>query len=201
MKRLAVSKIGQIEPPLPNFHPCPPEPQPRLLPSSSTKTQSIHRSSSMAFNQDSAYLPLKEMASSKSHHPYESSLGSAELKPAPFQLRQKKRKVDYWAWEWMALVASFIAVVASAVILVMFDNRPIPEWSWQSNGVSVNSILSLLSTLSRASLLVPIDECIGQLMWLRYALREQKLADVKLYAEAARGPMGAARLLWKQKGL
>ncbi|KAI5837342.1 hypothetical protein DFP73DRAFT_589071 [Morchella snyderi] len=119
---------------------------------------------------------------------------------APIPLHPQKQRIDYWAWEFIALIVSFIAVATSAVVLLMFDQKPIPAWSWQSNGISVNSIISLLSTLSRASLLMPIDECMGQLMWLRYEYRAQRLADVGLYNEASRGAWGALRLVWKQRG-
>lgn len=121
--------------------------------------------------------------------------------PVPFQLPIKNRKIDYWAWEWMALVVSLIAVIASAATLMVFDGKPIPKWSWRSNGVTVNAILSVLSALSRSSLLMPIDECMGQLMWLRFATREQRLADVAVFSAAAKGPGGALKLIWRQRGL
>lgn len=98
-------------------------------------------------------------------------------------------------------MVSLIAVIASAATLMVFDGKPIPKWSWRSNGISVNAILSLLSALSRSSLLMPIDECMGQLMWLRFATREQRLADIGVYAGAAKGPGGALRLIWRQRGL
>lgn len=134
-----------------------------------------------------------------------SSQNSPSTKPllpssAPIPLHPQKQRIDYWAWEYVALLVSFLAVATSAVVLLMFDQKPIPAWSWQSNGISVNSIISLLSTLSRASLLMPIDECMGQLMWLRYEYRAQRLADVGLYNEASRGAWGALRLVWRQRG-
>lgn len=142
------------------------------------------------------YVPLADMTS-----PGPPSYSPASAKPVPFQMPNKKRNIDYWAWEWIALMVSLIAVIASAVTLMLFDGKAIPKWSWRSNGISVNAILSLLSALSRASLLMPIDECMGQLMWLRYATREQRLADVSVYAEAAKGPGGALRLIWRQRGM
>ncbi|CUS07400.1 unnamed protein product [Tuber aestivum] len=117
-----------------------------------------------------------------------------------FPLHTKKRRVDYWAWEWLAILISFLAIVASTIVLLLFNDKAIPAWSWSSSGISVNAILSLLSTLSRASLLVPIDECMGQLMWLWFSKRERRLADVEVYNQASRGPLGALKLCWRQKG-
>lgn len=98
-------------------------------------------------------------------------------------------------------MVSFLAIAATAVVLILFDGQPIPDWSLGAKGVSVNAILSLLSTLSRASLLIPIDECMGQLMWLWFASKERRLADLEIYNQASRGPLGAAKLLWRQKGM
>ncbi|CAZ81096.1 unnamed protein product [Tuber melanosporum] len=124
-----------------------------------------------------------------------------DAKSSPtFPLHRKKRRIDYWAWEWLAILVSFLAIVASTIVLLLFDDRAIPAWSWSSGGISVNAILSLLSTLSRASLLVPIDECMGQLMWLWFSKRERRLADVEVYNQASRGPLGALKLCWRQKG-
>lgn len=145
------------------------------------------------------YVQLADMSSPGP--PSYDAAASGPPSPAPFKMVNKKQKINYWAWEWMALVVSLIAVLVSAATLMVFDGRPIPKWSWQSNGISVNAILSLLSALSRASLLMPIDECMGQLMWLRFASREQRLADVGVYADAAKGPGGALRLIWRQRGL
>lgn len=132
------------------------------------------------------------------HH----TMHDLDTKPSSaFPLHHKKRRIDYWAWEWLAILVSFLAVVTSTVVLFLFDDRPIPAWSWSSGGISVNAILSLLSTMSRASLLVPIDECMGQLMWLWFSKRERRLADVEVYNQASRGPLGALVLFWKQKGL
>lgn len=160
----------------------------------------------MAFNpnhRDQEYLPLRGMQSPgpPSYDLQPSGSFSSERKPAPYRLRSRKRKPDFWAWEWMALLVSLCAVVGSGITLLHFDNKKIPKWSWRTNGISVNSILSLLSTLSRGSLMLPLDECMGQLMWLRFAMKEQRLSDIRAYNEAVRGPLGALKLLMRQKGL
>lgn len=143
-------------------------------------------------NREPDYFPLADMSSSP---------GPPSYSPVPFQMANKKRKTNYWGWEWMALVVSLIAVLASAATLMVFDQKPIPKWSWSSDGISVNAILSILSAMSRASLLMPIDECMGQLMWLRFAAREQRLADVGVFSAAANGPLGALKLIWRQRGM
>jgi hypothetical protein len=154
----------------------------------------------MALSSREEYLPLRDMFY-PTPSAYDQFPRPTDTKSTPFQLRPKKRKLEFWAWEWTALIVSFLAVTASAITLRIFDGRPIPQWSWHSKGISVNSLLSLLSTLSRASLLMPIDECMGQLMWLRFAAQQHRLADVRMYSEATRGPLGALKLMWRQKGL
>lgn len=155
----------------------------------------------MAFkpsNREPDYVQLTDMAS-PGHPSYNPVSGASS--PVLFQMPIKKRKINYWAWEWISLVISLIAVLASAATLMVFDGKPIPKWSWQTNGISVNAILSLLSALSRSSLLMPIGGCMGQLMWLRFATREQRLADIVAFSSAAKGPGGALKLIWRQKGL
>ena len=106
-----------------------------------------------------------------------------------------------WWFEFLSLVTSAAAIVATFAILRLFDRKPIPHWATAGSGLSLNSILSVFSTMSRASLLVPIDRSIGQLYWLAIARRGRRLAEAEMYNQASRGPHGAIRLLWKRRGM
>ncbi|KAI5858150.1 hypothetical protein BZA05DRAFT_331567 [Tricharina praecox] len=105
-----------------------------------------------------------------------------------------------WWFEFVCLMSSATAIAITTGLLIHFDGREIPAWATAGSGLSLNSILSVFSTMSRASLLVPIDQSIGQLYWLAVSKQGRQLSEVELYNEAARGPYGAMRLLWMKRG-
>lgn len=114
--------------------------------------------------------------------------------------RPLRRKRHFWVLEFSCLAVSLLAIAANVYLLRRFDGEPIPKWAWDKKGISLNSVLSLLSALSRGSLLVPLDEAMGQLMWLAFAERERSLDWVDVYNYAARGPGGALKMVWKRRG-
>lgn len=120
-------------------------------------------------------------------------------KPA-LPARALRRKRHFWVLELACLLISLLAILANIFLLYCFDGEPITKWSWDKNGISLNSVLSLLSALSRGSLLVPLDEAMGQLMWLAFAERERGLDWVEVYNYAVKGPGGAFQMLWRKKG-
>lgn len=67
-----------------------------------------------------------------------------------------------WRWE----VASFgVAIVSFASIVVMLatvNQKPVPQWP---SGLSVNAILSVLVTVMKGAIGVPVAECMSQLKW------------------------------------
>jgi hypothetical protein len=105
-----------------------------------------------------------------------------------------------WWFEFMSLVSSAAAIGVTVAVLLYFDGRTIPHWATAGSGLSLNSILSVFSTVSRACLLVPIDQSIGQLYWLAISHSGRQLSEAELYNEASRGPYGAVKLLWKRRG-
>lgn len=104
-----------------------------------------------------------------------------------------------WWFEWLCLLGSGVGFALTGFLLRYLHNAPIPQWASAGSGLSLNSILSVLSTMSRTSLLVPLDNALGQLMWLAFAHRARALADAELFNEAARGPWGAFMLMWRAR--
>ncbi|KAL7274582.1 hypothetical protein RUND412_002505 [Rhizina undulata] len=130
---------------------------------------------------------------------------STEYTPVPFDTmedsnvprRPRKRSSYFWTWEWISMVVSFCAIVGSVVLLKMFDNRPLPHWAYSKHGLSLNTILSVLSTISRTYLLIPLDECMGQLMWIKFAENEYRpLVNIKHFDLATRSVSGAVKLMF-----
>lgn len=103
-----------------------------------------------------------------------------------------------WYLEAGALAFSAIAIGLTAGFLQQLDGHRIPNWASVGSGLSLNSILSVLSIVARSSLLIPLDEALGQLMWVSFSRRANRLDEVELFHRASRGPVGALRLIWRK---
>ncbi|PYH94643.1 hypothetical protein BO71DRAFT_398793 [Aspergillus ellipticus CBS 707.79] len=78
------------------------------------------------------------------------------------------------------------------VILGVYDQQPQPTWQ----KVSLNSVISWLSTLSKASLLFAVGEMLGQLKWVWFAQKERPMLDLRAFDSASRGAWGSLGLCW-----
>jgi hypothetical protein len=81
---------------------------------------------------------------------------------------------------------------AIVVLVSKIDNTPLQSW-WQP--IQPSSAIAILTTVSKAALMVPASACISQLKWRRFLLQPRKLVDLKLFEEASRGPWGSSVLL------
>ena len=103
---------------------------------------------------------------------------------------------DNWYLEVTAIVGSLILLVALIVILGKLDNQPIFNW----NGVTLNTIVSILSTTAKAWLMLVLAETISQWKWILFSSRRRLLIDLQALDEASRGPLGSFKLLWHARG-
>ncbi|KAJ6000793.1 hypothetical protein N7481_001202 [Penicillium waksmanii] len=105
---------------------------------------------------------------------------------------------DTWLLECVAMAFSFASFIAVIVILRAYDHKPSPNLSY---GLTLNSIISLLATASRSSLLFVVAGAVGQLKWIWFQHREQSVLDMQSFDDASRGPLGALYLLFQHRGL
>lgn len=96
-------------------------------------------------------------------------------------------------WEVLAMVLSSGVLVAIVVILTQYDGRPQPAWRL----MSLNSVISWLSTVSKGCVLSAISEGIGQLKWVWFTPKSRPLVDLGTFDGASRGIYGCAGLVWK----
>ncbi|PYH81004.1 hypothetical protein BO82DRAFT_384006 [Aspergillus uvarum CBS 121591] len=109
----------------------------------------------------------------------------------------KLTSIDDWALEAVALVVSAGSIVAIAAILSHFDGRQQPDWP----RVSLNSVISWLSTIASAGLMFALTNSLGQLKWVWFAHQKKRLSDLKPFDSASRGGLvGSLELLWLLKG-
>lgn len=113
----------------------------------------------------------------------------------------------WWVWElfaWFICVAALLGMVG---FLAPTNQKPVPKWvlSQEFNGrtygfsVSINSILSIFSTIVKSALLIPVAASISQLKWLWFS-DGHKLSDFQLFDAAKGGPLGSMMILWSMKG-
>lgn len=99
---------------------------------------------------------------------------------------------DWFVWEFACVIFSAGILAAMIALLAVYDQRPQPDWQH----VSLNSVISWLSTFSKASLLFAVGELLGQLKWVWFAQQERPLTDLRSFDWASRGAWGSLRLCW-----
>jgi hypothetical protein len=123
------------------------------------------------------------------------------IRGAPIQERQKDKdllrrlrqlSVDLWIWEVVSLLLSACCVGAIIVILLRYDNKPLPAWNY---GLTINGVISVLAVVAKAAMILPIAEGISQLKWNWYWKYSRPVMDFQFFDAASRGPWGCLMLL------
>ncbi|KAK1969476.1 hypothetical protein LY78DRAFT_346834 [Colletotrichum sublineola] len=99
----------------------------------------------------------------------------------------------HWILEICAVILSIMALAAIAVLLPLYDNKPLSTWSFR---FSFNTVVSILGATSRASLAFAVSACISQGKWNWFRRRDDTLMVFDRFEEASKGPWGGIRLLW-----
>lgn len=84
------------------------------------------------------------------------------------------------------------------MLLWRFDGKPPPKLGL---GITLNTVLAFLTSLTKMAFMVPIIEGLGQLKWMWFLPHQRRpLIDFQLFEEATRGGLGGAKLLFSFKG-
>lgn len=98
---------------------------------------------------------------------------------------------DKWLLHILAILGSGLSMVAISILLAHYNDQPIFDW----NGVTLNAIVAVLSTMSKAMLAFTLSECLGQAKWIWFSWRERPLSDLDLIDAGSRGPLGSFKIL------
>jgi len=101
-----------------------------------------------------------------------------------------------WLWEILSLVLAVANLVGLVFLLRQYQNKASPHWRY---GITLNTIVSVISTVFRVSILVSVAASISQMGWVWLARKSRNLDDVCVYDCASRGPWGSIRLLLRTK--
>ena len=127
----------------------------------------------------------------------------AEPERAPSKLsKNRPRHVahfgdDSWLPEILSLLFSVGCLAATAVILATTDGKALSQWHMP---IRPNAMVSVFATVTKAALVYPVAECIGQFKWLYYGQQAHKTIDMQRFDDASRGPWGSLLLLSRLRG-
>ncbi|MCJ1399194.1 hypothetical protein MMC11_002396 [Xylographa trunciseda] len=102
---------------------------------------------------------------------------------------------DTWLPEVLAMVISFLALVAMVAILYLNNHTPSSTIFWR---LHVNSWVSGFNTVSKTAITFVTASAISQSKWTWFRKRKA-IAAMSLYDSASRGPAGAVTYLWFSK--
>ena len=101
-----------------------------------------------------------------------------------------------WWRELIACVIMFVMLFAILGTLFPYQGRPLPKWPYN---LSVNTLVSVLVTVMKTSILFILAEGLSQLKW-DWFRQTRPLAHLSRYDEASRGAWGCVHLLVTLKG-
>jgi hypothetical protein len=83
------------------------------------------------------------------------------------------------------------------VVLWLYDQKRQPQWAL---GITLNAVLALLTTLSKAFFMIAMAEVLSQWKWNIYNTPQgRSFHDFTLIDLASRGFLGSCMLLWRFK--
>ncbi|TGJ81037.1 hypothetical protein E0Z10_g7714 [Xylaria hypoxylon] len=102
-----------------------------------------------------------------------------------------------WTLELVILALSILFFAAQVAILIWVMDKPYHE-SWKVP-LSLNAVIAILTTASKASQLHSVSEAIGQVKWVDFKTAPRRLDQFELYDATSRGPQGAVEFVLKVK--
>ncbi|CAK1362457.1 unnamed protein product [Cercospora beticola] len=106
--------------------------------------------------------------------------------------RTSSASVGLWWFEVLGMATSVAALLAIFGILFAYSGKPLSDWKAI---LRPNTVVAVLSTLSKSAMLMVVGQCIGQLKWVYFAQRPRSLRNIEIFDDASRGPLGSAKLL------
>ncbi|KAI1090295.1 hypothetical protein F5B19DRAFT_464095 [Rostrohypoxylon terebratum] len=102
----------------------------------------------------------------------------------------------FWSWEIASLTIAFCLIVATYGLLTHFDGHRLPEWPFSIN---LNTLIALISTFIRATMLVSVAEVISQTKWHWFS-QPRPLSHIQYFDQASRSISGSLSLLFVAPG-
>ena len=98
----------------------------------------------------------------------------------------------WWWWEIGSALLSITSICLIIAILARVSDKSLESWSlW----IQPNSLISVLTTIGKTALMVPVTSCLAQLKF-GYFRQKRSLDKLQLFDDASRGPWGALMMLF-----
>ena len=91
----------------------------------------------------------------------------------------------WWWWEIAPILLSIMCTFAMVIVLARIEDTPLDDWKFS---IQLNSLIAILTTTSKAAMLVAVTTAIGQLKWLHFTARRDHLLNFQRFDDASRGP-------------
>lgn len=98
-----------------------------------------------------------------------------------------------WKFEISLLFLGVCSLLAITILLAVEDRKRLDSWKFY---LSLNTVVSILGTISRASLASSVGSCIAQEKWNWFRKRQDPLYLFDRIDNASRGPLGSLKLLY-----
>ncbi|KAI0187781.1 hypothetical protein F4808DRAFT_19588 [Astrocystis sublimbata] len=100
-----------------------------------------------------------------------------------------KRVISWWWWwEIAATILSLTSLVLLFILLAKSNGRRLSSWSLP---IQPDSLIAVLTTVAKTSIMVPVASCLSQLKWGHFMSQSRPLNQFQVMDDASRGPWGS----------
>lgn len=92
--------------------------------------------------------------------------------------RKSNPKGWWWWWEIGASLLSIITIGLVVPVLKTIDNKPLDAWTYS---IRPNSLISILTTISKSAMTALTASCLGQLKWDHFQYSPNPLDHLQIY--------------------
>lgn len=101
-----------------------------------------------------------------------------------------------WRWDGLALVFACALFATDIAILASYNGTSLSDWHVN---ISLNTIISTISTVAMFTLMNPLGAAVGQCKWLLFRRKNRPLPCLSYLDGASRGPYGSIKLFGRRK--
>ncbi|KAK0391655.1 hypothetical protein NLU13_1154 [Sarocladium strictum] len=101
-----------------------------------------------------------------------------------------------WALELVWCLLSVVLLMGLVMVLSTYDKQRLPEIPL---GITLNTIVAILATATRAVTVFLIGQGISQLKWNQYVGGHKPLTNLQVFDEASRGPWGSLQMVFRTR--
>jgi hypothetical protein len=105
------------------------------------------------------------------------------------------RYLSAWWWEMICCIIALGALLAIVATIRTHESQTLPQWRY---GLTVNAVIAIFTVVLKAAAGLVLAEGISHLKWISVA-RPQPLSTFVAHDDASRGPLGALKLLFKNR--